>query len=175
MNTVNIVKVTESDVAILQKICKQTFIETFSLSNTEEDMATYLQDEFSLGKLASEINNRNLEYYFAKLDDEVVGYLKMSSEKSTGDILNATALEIKRIYVQQQLQGKKIGHLLLEKAIACARKKNISNLCLAVWEENQKAIGFYKRYGFIEYGELTFVLGNTEQIGIKMKVQIGNE
>lgn len=62
----------------LQKIGKQTFHEAFSENNSEENMSTYLNNAFSIKKLVEELSNKESNFYFAKLDREIIGYLKIN-------------------------------------------------------------------------------------------------
>jgi len=39
---------------------------------------------------------------------------------------------------------------------------------LGVWEENQRAIHFYRKIGLLEYGKHIFMLGKDKQIDILM-------
>src|SRR6476660_4580681 len=78
MTTPTLTKVTPNDIITLQKISKQTFNETFSAFNSEENMKDYLDNELTIEKLSSEINNPNSEFYFANLDNEVIGYIKVN-------------------------------------------------------------------------------------------------
>lgn len=48
METIEINKVTINDLDQLQKISRQTFFETYSALNTEENMTKYLQENFSI-------------------------------------------------------------------------------------------------------------------------------
>lgn len=57
MDIVNIRKVTLNDIHLLQKIGKQTFYETFSAGNTEENMINYLNEGFSIEKLTTELSD----------------------------------------------------------------------------------------------------------------------
>ena len=50
MENIEIKKVTLNDLSQLQNIGRQTFYETFSAGNTEENMAKYLEDVFSAGR-----------------------------------------------------------------------------------------------------------------------------
>jgi len=43
---------------------------------------------------------------------------------------------------------------------------------LGVWEENQRAINFYKRNGFKEFGKHSFIVGDDEQTDLMMKLLI---
>ena len=86
MKPITIIKVTISDINELQKIGRQTFQETFSESNSEENMKSYLEDGFSEEKLTTELNNENSEFYFAKIDNEVIGYLKVNFGESQTEL-----------------------------------------------------------------------------------------
>ncbi|WP_139145003.1 MULTISPECIES: GNAT family N-acetyltransferase [Sphingobacterium] len=69
----------------------------------------------------------------------------------------------------QDYHGKKVGQILYEKALEIALKKKSIYVWLGVWEENPRAIKFYKKNGFVEFDKHTFVLGEDEQTDILMK------
>jgi ribosomal protein S18 acetylase RimI-like enzyme len=172
MDNINLKKVTPEDLVPLQQIGRQTFFETFSAVNTEENMNRYLEESFSLEKLSAELSDQNAEFYFALLDGQAIGYLKINTGASQTEVQHENALEIERIYVLQSFHGKSVGQLLFEKAIQIARQKNAPYVWLGVWEENQKAIRFYKKNGFVEFGKHIFKLGADEQTDIMMKLQM---
>jgi diamine N-acetyltransferase len=172
MENIDIKEVTQKDIGQLQKISKQTFFETFSAANTEENMKKYLEEEFSTEKLTFELNNPGSKFYFALLDKNVIGYLKLNFGKSQTEIKDDRALEIERIYVLKEFHGKKAGQLLYEKAMQIAGKKNTDYVWLGVWEENARAIKFYKKNGFVEFDKHTFILGNDEQTDIMMRKEL---
>ena len=169
IETIAINRVTLSDLDQLQKIGRQTFIETFSADNTDENMNQYLEQGFSSEKLTAELNNEGSEFYFAELSGKVIGYLKLNVGQSQTEIKDDEALEIERIYVLQEYHGKKVGQVLYEKAIQVSRQKGAQYVWLGVWEENPRAIGFYKKNGFTEFDKHVFKLGDEEQTDIMMK------
>ena len=65
--------------------------------------------------------------------------------------------------------GQKIGQILLNKAIEIGKKKNLEFLWLGVWEENHRALKFYKKNGFEIFGKHDFVLGEDVQTDLLMK------
>lgn len=174
MKDIEIKKVTQNDIGQLQEIGKQTFYETFSGGNTAENMNKYLDEGFSLEKLSAELNDLNAEFYFATLDNKVIGYLKLNFGQSQTELKNSNALEIERIYVLKEYHGKKVGQLLYDKAIQISRQKKSEYVWLGVWEENPRAINFYKKNGFVEFDKHIFKLGNDEQTDIMMKLQLNN-
>lgn len=172
---VEIEKVTPSEIKQLQKIGMQTFEETFSHSNSKEDMDTYLNESFSMEKLTSELGNADSHFYFATLDKEPIGYLKLNTGTSQTEIQDNKSLEIERIYVLNEFHGKKVGQLLYQKALEIAHETTVDYIWLGVWEENPRAINFYKKNGFIEFDKHIFKLGEDEQTDIMMKLQLTNK
>lgn len=174
MENIDIEKITLNDIDQLQKIGRQTFYETFSASNSEEDMQNYLTESFSIDKLKQEVGDENAEFYFAKIDTTVIGYLKLNFGASQTELKDDRALEIERIYVLKEFHGKKVGQVLYDKAIEIAKQKNADFVWLGVWEENPRAISFYKKNGFIEFDKHIFKLGKDEQTDIMMKLKLKN-
>ena len=172
METVQISKIKKDEILQLQEIGRQTFYETFSESNTEENMKSYLEDGFSINKITNELNDENAEFYFAKIDDKIIGYLKLNFGQSQTELKDDKALEIERIYVLKEFHGKKVGQILYDKAIEIAKQKNADYVWLGVWEENPRAISFYKKNGFVEFDQHIFKLGNDEQTDIMMKLKL---
>lgn len=172
MKDINIRRVTPEDINQLQKIGRQTFSETFSVGNTEENMRKYLEEGFSKEKLSTELNDKDTEFYFAELENEVIGYLKLNSGQSQTELKDDRAVEIERIYVLKEFHGKAVGQLLYEKAMQVARQKNADYVWLGVWEENPRAINFYRKNGFAEFDKHIFKLGDDEQTDIMMKLQL---
>jgi len=167
-------KVSLNDIDQLQKIGQETFYDTFSESNSEENMKSYLEEKFSYEKLTAEITDENSEFYFATLKDEVIGYLKVNFGESQTELKDNKALEIERIYVSKEFHGKKVGQLLYDKAIEIAKEKNAEYVWLGVWEENLRALNFYQKNGFVEFDKHIFVLGDDEQTDLMMKLKLDN-
>jgi ribosomal protein S18 acetylase RimI-like enzyme len=160
------------DIELLQKIGRQTFSETFSSSNSSENMQKYLEESFAKEKLILELQNVNSIFFFAQYKNEVVGYLKINFGANQTELKDDKAVEIERIYVLQAYQGNKIGQLLYEKAIQVANESKADYIWLGVWEENQKAIKFYTKNGFVPFDKHIFKLGHEEQTDIMMKLEL---
>ena len=168
----NIEKVNENEVVQLQSLSRQTFAETFSDSNSKENMNKYLTENLSIEKLSEELNNENAHFFFIKDGERNIGYLKLNMGPSQTELKDKTAIEIERIYVIQEYQGKKVGQQLYEKAIQVAKEKKAQYVWLGVWEENHKAIHFYNKNGFEVFDKHVFVLGDEKQTDLMMRIFI---
>lgn len=174
MNKIEITKIGLNEIEQLQVIGKQTFFETFADKNTEENMQKYLEEGFTVDKLAAELANPDSAFYFAKLDNQVIGYLKINFGAAQTELKDTKSLEIERIYVLQAFHGKKVGQILYDTAFDIAKQQKADYLWLGVWEENPRAISFYKKNGFVEFDKHIFVLGDDAQTDIMMKLKLNN-
>ena len=165
-------KIIIKDLAQLQKIGISTFSETFAEHNTKEDLEKYLKESFAADKLIAELENPDAAFYFAEVDDTVIGYLKINFGDAQTELKDNKSVEIERIYVLQAYHGKKIGQLLFNKAIEIAKEHQAHYVWLGVWEENHRALQFYKKNGFVQFDTHIFKLGNDEQTDIMMKLAL---
>lgn len=169
MENIEIVRATTKDLLQLQYIGRETFLQTFSEINSEENMSKYLKESFSSEKLTDELSNELSQFYFAKLSNEVIGYMKLNTGAAQKENPDENALEIERIYVLQDFHGKKVGQLLYNKAIEVAKELAVDHVWLGVWEENFRALAFYTKNGFVKFGQHEFVFGDDIQIDLLMK------
>ena len=165
-------KINIDDLEALRNLSIQTFKETFEEVNTEEDMQKYLDENLSIEKLKTELENVNSEFYFAENNGEILGYLKLNFKDAQTEKLEENHFEIERIYVSKTFLGQKIGQILFDKAIEIGREKNLEYVWLGVWEENHRAIRFYEKNGFEIFGKHDFVLGEDVQTDLLMKMKI---
>jgi len=170
MHSISIQPVGLEQLEQLQQIGRQTFFETFAASNSEANMRQYLQESFALEKLHVEVENPATRFYFAQQGEAVIGYLKLNFGTAQTELKDDKALEIERIYVLKAFHGKNVGQMLYDKSIEVARQAGAVYVWLGVWEENQRAIRFYEKNGFVPFDKHIFKLGDDEQTDIMMRL-----
>lgn len=162
-------KVSTDELEELKKLSVNTFSDSFTEQNNEIQMKAYLEKAFNTDQLRSELSNPESFFYFVKEEDKILGYLKLNTKTAQTDQVLDSSLEIERIYLVQEAQGKGIGKLLMDFSIAEAKRRNLLCLWLGVWEKNEKAIAFYKSYGFEVFADHPFKLGDESQKDLLMK------
>lgn len=172
MNNVDIRKVVPADIERLVTIGQKTFLDTYGALNTEENMRAYLESHFSKQRLKSELNNANIAYYFAVIEGVVIGYLKLNFGEAQTELKGEHSLEIERIYVLKEYQGKKLGQRFCRHAVEVAQQRQLDFVWLGVWEQNTKAIEFYEKNEFVAFDQHVFVLGDEEQTDLMMKFEV---
>lgn len=169
---VEIEKVTPDLAASLLEISRQTFFDAFAHLNSAANIEIYAAKAFTLQRFQNELNNPNSHFYFAKLESEIAGYLKLNLNMAQTDLRDSNALEVERIYVLKQYQGNQIGKQLLDFAIKEALDKSLQYIWLGVWEHNTNAIRFYEGKGFKPFSSHEFMLGEDKQTDLLMKLNL---
>jgi diamine N-acetyltransferase len=163
-------RATFADADALSQLSAQTFYEAFAAFNTKEDMAMHLQQYYSKEKIESELIDAQVVFLLAYYNGELAGYVKISEHRSPAEDKELEApFELERIYSIQRTIGKGIGSALMQATIDLAKSKQKKTLWLGVWQQNEIAIAFYKKWGFEIYGEHVFVVGTDPQMDWLMK------
>jgi len=82
----------------------------------------------------------------------VAGYVKLGHPTPLES--NRHVLMVNGLAVDPELQGRGLGRVLLDGAVAEARARGARKLALRVLSENAPARALYRRFGFVEEGVL---------------------
>ncbi|MCR9226458.1 MAG: GNAT family N-acetyltransferase [Flavobacteriaceae bacterium] len=163
---------TRTDLDTLVNISKTTFSDAFEKDNGPEDFRAYINEAFCPEKLANELANKDSLFHFVYDHEELVGYFKLNIDAAQTDVLDPNALEIERIYVLAEHQGKKIGSWMLNEIIVKAGALSKNYIWLGVWEHNPKAIQFYQGHGFAKFGEHPYHVGSDKQTDWLLRLEV---
>ena len=134
-------------------------------------MAKFMK-KFSVEALMAEVGSYENTFLLAMQDEELVGYIKLVDSKIFTEIPYRESIEIARIYVDQKMIGKGVGHRLMESGISIAKELNKEVVWLGVWEHNENAVKFYTKWGFERFGDHIFMLGDDAQTDWLMKKEL---
>lgn len=160
------------DILDLQKIYRQTFFETFSEQNSEENMRIFLDKAYNEEKLKSEIEDKESETFLAVENQKILGVLKINTGNAETESGLENSLEIQRIYILKESKGLGIGTVFMNLAEKKARELGVSFIWLGVWEKNFPAQKFYTNKGFRRFSEHAFILGDDIQTDFLMKKEL---
>jgi ribosomal protein S18 acetylase RimI-like enzyme len=153
------------DAPLISSLSGVTFYDTFKGTCTDDDMKEFIDTFFNVELVSKELQDSNDFYFIAFVNEKAVGYTRMKEEESDVDIINKYRnIELKRIYVLKEYHSLKIGAELMAFALNLATEKNYELIWLGVWEHNEKAKNFYKKFGFEDSGAThPFPIGSTPQ------------
>jgi diamine N-acetyltransferase len=144
--------------ALLAQLGGSTFYETFAPHNDAADMEAYISKTYSVKAIQENLKKEDVLYFAAYNQETDIGYLKLIKNVQI-PLLQGSILEIEKIYVRQEAQGTGVAAKLMEQAIKTAKELTFNELFLGVWQENERAIAFYKKFGFKIFDTRQFQLG----------------
>ncbi len=173
MNSVEIIRAGKNDAQLLSDLSNATFIETYRGTCTDEDIVQFLDKNFTEEIIFEELQHEEELYFIAFANGFPAGYIRLKeNNKAYPFLAKHKAIEVKRIYVLKEFHSKKIGAALMNYALQSAVENSCNAVWLGVWEHNEKAKSFYKKFNFKATGFTTaFKVGNTVQTdNLMMKV-----
>lgn len=151
---------TSADAAALAAFARGSWVATFGqLPYPPADLAAYLAKSYGEKIQRDEIADAAVRYRLAIRDGAIVGYCMMGELSMPVDDVNGA--ELHRLYVDESVKGAGVAAALMDDCIAWARAQNASALYLSVWENNERAQRFYRRFGFEDHSEWDFMVGAT--------------
>ena len=153
----------------LAELAANSFTDAFAADNYPADMQEYIHQAFSAEVLYAELNQSNSTFLVATLENgDLVGYAKLREGLVDESVTGPNPVELERLYVANSAIGTGVGAKLMSRVLAEARSGGADTLWLGVWEKNDRAISFYKKWGFADVGSHVFRLGSDDQTDIIM-------
>jgi len=163
---------TKADAQMLSELGTKTFYDTFAADNTPENMRAYLRESFSPEIQLHELSQPDVIFLIAESEGIAIGYAQLVVNSPDEAIHAGKPMELRRIYALQGYLGKGVGKELMQATLNEARQRGCDRIWLGVWEKNQRAIYFYKKWGFREVGTHTFSLGDDPQNDFVMELEL---
>ena len=170
----NIRRGTIEDAEMLAPLAVKIFNDTFADNplNKPDDMRAYITEFLSVEAFNRDLANKNSIFFIAETERKIIGYAKLV-ERSTEDcVSDENPIELNKLYILHEFQGKGIAQVLMEKCFAEAERKNYQTMWLGVWEFNFRAQKFYEKLGFKQIGTHIFQLGSDPQTDWIMKKKL---
>jgi diamine N-acetyltransferase len=138
---------TTADSQLLSEIGSETFSDSFAADNTPENMAAYLADSFYPEKQAQELADPDSLFLIVELDHQTVGYARLIFGQAPTVVVGEKPMEIVRFYARKPWIGKGVPASLMQACLQEAKRRSCDVVWLGVWENNPRAIRFYRKKG----------------------------
>ncbi len=157
-----------ADASALSALACRTFYDTFTGTCTEADMQGFLEEYYSVERLARELSNPEDYTFFALQEGHPIGYLRfLESPVPLPHNAGEKALELNRLYIDLPYKGQRAAARLMDFYLEWAAANGYNLLWLGVWEHNYRAQAFYRKYGFAPTAHThPFPIGATPQTDV---------
>lgn len=166
--TLTIRSATPADATQLSNFAAGMFRDTFGPDNNPADLELYLGTTFTVERQSAEIADPNGVILLVEMIDAggqplLAGYAHLLRGEPPASVAGPTPIELSRFYVSLDWQGRGIAQSLMQAVVDTSLERGARTLWLGVWEHNPRAIAFYRKCGFREVGEKSFLLGTDLQ------------
>lgn len=165
--TPTIRRATLADAAALAELAERTFRDTFGADNTPEDLALHLATAYGRAQQARELEDPAMLTLVAELDaangTPLVAFAQLRQGPAPACVTGPAPIELQRFYLVTAWHGRGLAQQLMDAVFDAARAARAQTIWLGVWERNPRAIAFYRKAGYEDVGEQTFVVGNDPQ------------
>ena len=158
------------DARLVASLATVTFYEAYFEQDDPHDLADYLAESFSTGRIEAEIGDPDCHFFIAHERGRAIGYAKMRESEPHSSVTSAKPIELQRIYTLERVWGTGAGEVLLRHCLDFARGRGKDAVWLGVWEQNPRAMAFYEKHGFERVGTLEFLYGSTFGINAVMRI-----
>jgi diamine N-acetyltransferase len=168
-SSIHIRRANSSDVILLSEFGAITFSDSFAADNRAEDMQAYLAAAFSPEKQAEELADPSSLFLIAEIEGVTAGYARLLEGSYPQSVTGSRPIELVRIYAGKEWIGHGVGAALMEACLQEAAHRGCDTIWLGVWERNERALSFYRKWGFYMVGNQAFLLGSDPQTDVVMQ------
>lgn len=148
-----IAKAAAAQIPLIQQIAQNTWPDTFKDILTPEQIRYMLHMMYHETSLRQQMESGHV-FLLAEFDGASGGFTSYELNYH-----NNPVCKLHKIYILPSMQGKSVGKALLQEVAKIAREAGMQQVWLNVNREN-KATGFYERFGFKKTGEEDIDIGN---------------
>jgi ribosomal protein S18 acetylase RimI-like enzyme len=162
------------DAAALARLAERAFRDTFSTENDPVDMEQHCSKNFGSEIQLREIENPELVTLLGEENGELIAFAQIRLRSKIECVSAKRPSELYRLYVLSPWHGLGIAHELMKEVLATAKRAASDRIWLGVWERNDRALAFYRKFGFNEVGDYVFHLGQDSQRDLVMVLEVGH-
>ncbi len=148
-----------TDAEWLLPFAKRLFLDAYQDSYTPEQLWGYLDRAYELSTWQKELTSPDNAYFVAKKDGQALGYLRLAWGEPMEPLQDLHLLEINRLYVAQEFQGRGVAQQLMDFAIEYGKEHGYVGIWLSTWKRQSRSLTFYGKYGFEAVGTHLFEMG----------------
>ena len=151
-------KASPQDAEVISSIGKTSFEQAHPQAAPPDILSTYLANKFDAKTIEQELSDDKNLFHVVSYNLSEVGFSKIQFDVENSFVSASRIAKLERLYLLQEVHGKRIGQLFYEYIEELAISEGQSGFWLTVWVNNFRAIRFYEKNGFTIVGETQFSL-----------------
>ena len=154
---------------MLTEFALRVFYDAFAPMNSPGNMEAYMSQNFTTQNFSAQMADPRVLFLVAEIGAAPAAFAKLYNGDAPDCVGGPAPVEIERFYVDRQFHGKGVAQTLMQACFDCARQSGHGTIYLGVWENNHRAIAFYRKCGFEVVGSHIFQMGDEAQNDLLME------
>lgn len=152
-----------ADAAKLAAFAARSFDEAFAANNNPDDLQAHLVETYGPAQQAAELADSAVVTILARSGEDLVAYAQVRRSSPPPCVNHEAPVELHRFYLDTRLHGTGLASRLMRAVHRAAEELHGRHIWLGVWEQNPRAIAFYKKESFVDVGTTYFMVGPDKQ------------
>lgn len=125
------------------------------------DMESFLDEFYNEQAIAGDLANIKNNYSIMLANNKPIGFLNIQFNSAHPNLQQSNCTKLDRIYLLSDYHDRKLGFLMLQHCLQQAQLQAQCGVWLFTWQDNERAVNFYKRSGFKIIAEHRFKVTET--------------
>jgi len=160
-----ICRATAGDAPALSRLSAALFPLGCPADTKPEDLADYIDKELTTERFRAMLRDDNMVILVVKVAGRLAGYALIARAAAPSHVHSSARLELRKFYIDVAYHGRGVADALMKEVLAviAAPDRSQDAIWLTVFSGNDRAISFYKRWGFQIAGTQIFTVGSDGQ------------
>jgi ribosomal protein S18 acetylase RimI-like enzyme len=129
-------------------------------ANTKpEDLAEYIRQELTTERFRTLLEDDRNVILAANISNTLAGYAFICRGSAPPHKQVSVGFELRKFYIDAAYHGRGVANALMKEVLAITANEPEATLWLSVFSGNERAISFYKKWGFHTAGTQVFLVG----------------
>ena len=155
--------ISATDAAMLTDLMRRAFVQAFSHNTGAEDLKAYMDSHFTIRRQRSELSDPKTVNVLVTVDGHPAGYAQMDAHPPPDFVEVRRPVQLRRFYLLKSHWGAHIADELMQVCLERLAGLGYDGVWLSCWDQNARALAFYRRWGFRSCGTAPFIVGNDRQ------------
>jgi ribosomal protein S18 acetylase RimI-like enzyme len=149
----------DADALRLGVLATQVFLDTYAFAGITEEVANEVREAFSTEAFSALLKRKSTFITVAVRGNSLIGFSQTTIGAAQSLAPAGVQAELERLYVQEPFTRGGIGSLLLQNLENLAATHGATVLWLSPWVGNLRALRFYAKHGYKDFGLVFFHMG----------------
>jgi GNAT superfamily N-acetyltransferase len=145
--TIHFKKISKDDIKTLRSLMDRIYHPAY-INYWKDGGKWYVDELYNKENLDQELQDKNAEYFFILQVDQIIGIIRIVWNIDTHYQYDKNYVKLHRLYLDQEIQNKGTGRIIMNWLIEEANRREYKKLWLEVMEKQHQAIHFYKKLNF---------------------------